>query len=451
MNFKDNLKKLRKDNNLSQEELAEKLNVTRQSVSKWESGAAYPEMDKVIQICKMFNVNIDDLLNKDIKEVNEIKESKSNINKYIDEVLNYITKTVDVFSSLKFGGKVKCIFEQLVLIGILVGLFAIIGSVGSHIVYSIFGGTIFYEGVSGLFEAIFLIFAWAISIALLAHIFKVRYLDYYEIVDNESEEPKVKEEKVEIKKETKKLDDKREKVIIRDEKHSEYRVVKGLLKLIVFFIKFVVFFIAIAFLGVLLGFVITTVLSFAIIKSGILFLGLFTMLLSCIIITIILLSLMFNFIFNRKNKVKVLGISFLVSVIFFGIGIGLLTMSVKNIKYIDDLNSEFYVHDTYRYDMTNELLVDAKYYDIEYVEQERDNVKVEVVYTRYEKISAYQDGNIIRFHYDDIDPFDLINNIIDDINNYRVVQGEDPKITIYASKENIELLESNYSNAYKKN
>ena len=66
MNFKDNLKKIRKDNNLSQEELAEKLNVTRQSVSKWESGIAYPEMDKVIQICKMFNLNIDDLLNKDI-------------------------------------------------------------------------------------------------------------------------------------------------------------------------------------------------------------------------------------------------------------------------------------------------------------------------------------------------------------------------------------------------
>ena len=46
---------------------------------------------------------------------------------------------------------------------------------------------------------------------------------------------------------------------------------------------------------------------------------------------------MFNFIFNRKNKVKTLGISFLVSVIFFGVGIGLLTMSIKNFTYIDDV------------------------------------------------------------------------------------------------------------------
>ena len=61
MNLSDNLKKIRKDNNLSQEALAEKLGVSRQAVSKWESGLAYPEMDKVIQICNMFDLNIDEL------------------------------------------------------------------------------------------------------------------------------------------------------------------------------------------------------------------------------------------------------------------------------------------------------------------------------------------------------------------------------------------------------
>ena len=60
MNLADNLKKIRKDNNLSQEQLAEKLGVSRQSVSKWESGLSYPEMDKVLQICQLFNLNIND-------------------------------------------------------------------------------------------------------------------------------------------------------------------------------------------------------------------------------------------------------------------------------------------------------------------------------------------------------------------------------------------------------
>ena len=58
MNLSDNLKRIRKENNLSQEQLADKLGVSRQSVSKWESGQAYPEMDKVLQLCQLFNLNI---------------------------------------------------------------------------------------------------------------------------------------------------------------------------------------------------------------------------------------------------------------------------------------------------------------------------------------------------------------------------------------------------------
>ena len=67
--FSENLKKIRKDNNLSQEQLADELGVSRQAISKWESAAAYPEMDKIITLCDRFNLNIDDLLHKDIREV----------------------------------------------------------------------------------------------------------------------------------------------------------------------------------------------------------------------------------------------------------------------------------------------------------------------------------------------------------------------------------------------
>ena len=64
--FSENLKKIRKDNNLSQEQLADELGVSRQAISKWESAVAYPEMDKIITLCEKFNLNIDDLLHKDI-------------------------------------------------------------------------------------------------------------------------------------------------------------------------------------------------------------------------------------------------------------------------------------------------------------------------------------------------------------------------------------------------
>ena len=62
MKFGDNLKLIRKNKNMSQELLAEKMNVSRQSVSKWENGEAYPEMHNILQLCKIFNCKINDSL-----------------------------------------------------------------------------------------------------------------------------------------------------------------------------------------------------------------------------------------------------------------------------------------------------------------------------------------------------------------------------------------------------
>ncbi|MFM9332175.1 helix-turn-helix domain-containing protein [Paenibacillus mesotrionivorans] len=57
-----NIQKYRLKNRLSQEQLAEKLSVSRQSVSKWELGQSYPEVDKIIQMSLLFSVSTDDLL-----------------------------------------------------------------------------------------------------------------------------------------------------------------------------------------------------------------------------------------------------------------------------------------------------------------------------------------------------------------------------------------------------
>ena len=66
MSLGENLQFLRKKDNITQEQLAEQLEVSRQSVSKWESDTAYPEMDKIIQICDLFHVGMDDLVRKDV-------------------------------------------------------------------------------------------------------------------------------------------------------------------------------------------------------------------------------------------------------------------------------------------------------------------------------------------------------------------------------------------------
>lgn len=62
MNFNEKLQLLRSNTKLSQEELADKLDVSRQSVTKWENGQAFPDIQKLIKLSEFFNVSIDRLV-----------------------------------------------------------------------------------------------------------------------------------------------------------------------------------------------------------------------------------------------------------------------------------------------------------------------------------------------------------------------------------------------------
>ena len=92
MSFNEKLQYLRKENKLSQEQLADMLDVTRQSVSKWESGTTYPEMDKLITMCKIFKCSLDDLTNDEITEINVEKKNVNMINGIISNVSEIINR-----------------------------------------------------------------------------------------------------------------------------------------------------------------------------------------------------------------------------------------------------------------------------------------------------------------------------------------------------------------------
>ena len=71
--FKEKLKELRRKKGLSQQELADKLDISRQSVYKWEQGISYPEITKLPELAKLFDVTVDDLLNDSI-DLTVVKE-----------------------------------------------------------------------------------------------------------------------------------------------------------------------------------------------------------------------------------------------------------------------------------------------------------------------------------------------------------------------------------------
>ena len=74
MNFSEKLSKLRKEKNYTQEQLAKLLGVSRQAVSKWESGTAYPETATLIEIGKLFDCSMDYLLKDEITDKTSVQD-----------------------------------------------------------------------------------------------------------------------------------------------------------------------------------------------------------------------------------------------------------------------------------------------------------------------------------------------------------------------------------------
>lgn len=96
MSFSEKLIKLRKQHGFSQEELGYKLNVTRQTVSKWELGQTVPEMNKLISLSQIYGISLDELTNEDKLNVDnttkkdDIKIENENKNKTKDKDLRKI-------------------------------------------------------------------------------------------------------------------------------------------------------------------------------------------------------------------------------------------------------------------------------------------------------------------------------------------------------------------------
>ena len=74
MTIAEKIKQLRKDNSMTQEDLAEKLNVSRQTISKWETSVTIPDADNIVAISKLFNITTDELLDYRVETVQKKKQ-----------------------------------------------------------------------------------------------------------------------------------------------------------------------------------------------------------------------------------------------------------------------------------------------------------------------------------------------------------------------------------------
>lgn len=143
MGLSNNLKVLRKLKGLSQEQLAQQLNVSRQAVSKWENGSGLPEVETLISLSEIFACTIDDLLKKDLIDYNTT--NKQGYEKHYNLMAKaYTFGTVFIllgvcaylFTDIYFPENTKYEFvcQILLLLFVLVGVmcFVYFGTVASH-------------------------------------------------------------------------------------------------------------------------------------------------------------------------------------------------------------------------------------------------------------------------------------------------------------------------------
>lgn len=455
MKFSEKLTKLRKDNNLSQEALAEKLNMSRQAISKWESGNSYPDMSTMINICKVLNCTLEDLLDDDAIGTNSFeKNDKININKWIKDLLNFITKSYNMFWSMKFSQKIKCLLEISIIVLVLYLVFFLIGILLRETVLEIFNvlpSDIYYYFLK-IFKMIYSVFAIILGFIITIHLFKIRYLDYYITVeDNDTlnktiEEDITKCEKTKEPKEHKYIQEKtREKIIIRDPLHTTYSFFTGLAKIIMFILKLFVILIFIPSIITFILLVACGTISIIWFKYGLIFVGIFIAILGILSINYDFIELMYNFIFNRKNHFKKLFIIFISGLTIFGIGCGLTLAEFAKFE-IKETSFNKYKSEL-KLEMNKELKLEELEHNKVIIDNKEENIIINVTYNGCIKPTIIDYGDNEYFISYEFDNANIIESVLNDIKNKQIKNYD----MTYFSIDSITLSQENYDRIIENN
>lgn len=123
MKFGENLYNLRKKSKMTQDVLAEKVGVSRQSVSKWENGESYPEMDNILILCNIFNCKINDLVHEDLTDIDsldeEVKMSVVKLKKEKQKRMKVLSKIIYIVARI---GKILTIASSIAVLVTMIAL-----------------------------------------------------------------------------------------------------------------------------------------------------------------------------------------------------------------------------------------------------------------------------------------------------------------------------------------
>ena len=128
MKINEKIYLLRKKHNLSQEELANKLNVSRQTVSKWETGESCPDFDKIVPLCEIFEISTEELIRDKKIEINDEKDEKVDVKKAVMISISIFLYFISIISLII--GEVYFNLNE----GLLVGIFLFICGIATGLI-----------------------------------------------------------------------------------------------------------------------------------------------------------------------------------------------------------------------------------------------------------------------------------------------------------------------------
>lgn len=451
MKFCEKLQKLRKDRGYSQEQLADLLEVSRQSVSKWESGTTYPEMDKLLSLCKIFNVTLDDLTNDNVTDKNIKERSKNNFSNLFYSILDIINKSFEMFKSMTSKEKGKCIIELFILFIILL-IFKIPFNYINNSIIKIFinFSSKTYDILSSIWYFISNTIYLILFIAIFVYVYKIRFLDKF----NRSEGIKIKDDNDNNVKFT---EDNNDLILDNKKEKHNFFLFDILAKIFNIFLKICIILILLPIIISFIILVIITTLTLIMQFIGIHFIGIFIALLGAVLFLLVIIELLIKILLNANLINKRMFLIFLGSLITLGVGIGISTYEISKVDYKDELPTSVSA-DTYEYTFKmRDDLVFFDYFNTNYVINNdlKDDVNIVVnYYDDYLNVNIDLNNNFLGIYkYVSFDKtlnyIDLIKNDLKKkkLYNYNLLMNIDVKIE--TSEKNINIIKNNLEKYYK--
>jgi len=438
MKFQDKLAKVRKENNLSQELLADALGVTRQSVSKWESGDSYPDMAKIIQLCKILNCTLNDLMDDDVIEktsspvFNEkVEEVKSdNFKKFFDDFFEYIKKSVNMFYHMTNKTRIKMIFELIITGIILYLLVSLFSSLLNGIMWKLTSFLPYKASdiITTIFECVVIVLSVILFLVVLGYIYKIRYLDYYVTLTDKNVTEQKEEKPIEENQSSSLIKDKEPIMVIRDPEHSSNKFFDGLVSFISIIFKC---FLIVIGLPIVVGFVCAIgAMVFCIIKNGTILRSFLFICLGVALFALVMILIIYCLIFNRKLTHKLNIILIVLSLISVGSGIGLLTNGVTEIKVVDDTKDTEMCKETRtlsNLDDNDSIYISADFVNF-VIDETKDDITLEFELPTYAELEE----NV--FSYDNVNGGkEYYYSIYTDVYSYRALLEDITKNQIHKS------------------